>query len=437
MSDWITDFTVIGGSASKSIWIDLAKAADGTAATGIAYTAVTITYAIPGSSAQSVTLSALGSLTASYSSGGWFENSNGTYRFDIPNAAIAALTGGGPVLFTVAATACFASNFVLTVNSKNASTLNDIPAGTQMDLVSTPNATAITAIQSGLSKPATAQTITANQSVNVAQIAGQTANAAGAVTFPSSIGTSTFSGGAVASVTGSVGSIFGITFPTHFSTFAIDSSGFVTFNNSGVATATEVSAGTSTVTTAIGTSQSAIEAHGDANWSGSSSGPTLTEITEGVVDQMLAGHTNTGSVGAALNSAGEAGDPLATVLPGAYTDLQAGALIYQLHVTPTNQPIVAIPASVVSGFTQAYVYCRDGRGLLTSGVRIEFQCVAPPATDSFSTAVFDILSGPFGVLTVLLTQSTTYQARRGLGPWVSFTTGTDSTFALPQILGTP
>jgi hypothetical protein len=42
-------------------------------------------------------------------------------------------------------------------------------AGAQMDLVSAPNATAVTAIQSGLSKPGTAQTITANQNVNVNQ----------------------------------------------------------------------------------------------------------------------------------------------------------------------------------------------------------------------------------------------------------------------------
>lgn len=69
--------------------------------------------------------------------------------------------------------------------------------------------------------------------------------------------------GAVASVTGnvggsvvgSVGSISGVTFPSHFPLLAIDTSGFVTFNNSGIATAAEIT-----------TLQTNIETHGDANW---------------------------------------------------------------------------------------------------------------------------------------------------------------------------
>lgn len=47
------------------------------------------------------------------------------------------------------------------------------------------------------------------QKADVRKVAGQTASAAGAVTFPSAIGTSTYAGGAVASVTGSVGSVTG------------------------------------------------------------------------------------------------------------------------------------------------------------------------------------------------------------------------------------
>lgn len=45
----------------------------------------------------------------------------------------------------------------------------------------------------------------ATVAANMTQIAGQTASAAAGVTFPASIGTSTYSGGAVASVTGNVG----------------------------------------------------------------------------------------------------------------------------------------------------------------------------------------------------------------------------------------
>jgi len=78
-------------------------------------------------------------------------------------------------------------------------------------------------------------TVAGTVAANVTQIAGQTASAAGAVTFPGSIGTSTYAGGpvasvtgSVASVTGSVGSISGITFPGNFGTFNIDGSGRVT-----------------------------------------------------------------------------------------------------------------------------------------------------------------------------------------------------------------
>ena len=46
--------------------------------------------------------------------------------------------------------------------------------------------------------------------------------------------------GAVGSVTGSVGSISGVTFPTRFSALSIDTNGYVTFNNTTIATATTV-----------------------------------------------------------------------------------------------------------------------------------------------------------------------------------------------------
>ena len=50
---------------------------------------------------------------------------------------------------------------------------------------------------------------TGTMPANILQIAGQTATAAAGVTFPASIGTSTYAGGAVASVTGAVGSVVG------------------------------------------------------------------------------------------------------------------------------------------------------------------------------------------------------------------------------------
>lgn len=94
--------------------------------------------------------------------------------------------------------------------------------GDKMNLIDAPNATAITALQLGLSKPGTAQTITANQAVNAAQWGGVNVTGMPMPTYAQPTGflaadftrldttissRSTFAGGAVASVTGSVGSV--------------------------------------------------------------------------------------------------------------------------------------------------------------------------------------------------------------------------------------
>jgi hypothetical protein len=83
-----------------------------------------------------------------------------------------------------------------------------------------------------------AVSVTGTPSVNVTQIAGQTASAAGSVAFPSSIGTSTYAGGAVASVTSGVtlaagqnAAIAAVILKTPANLLATDTSGFVTFNN--------------------------------------------------------------------------------------------------------------------------------------------------------------------------------------------------------------
>lgn len=59
----------------------------------------------------------------------------------------------------------------------------------------------------------------------------------------------------------------------------------------------------------------------------SGSGPTLTQIVDGVWDEPIAGHLTAGSTGAALNGAGSAGDPWTTPLPGAYGAGTAGFIV--------------------------------------------------------------------------------------------------------------
>lgn len=123
MSDWIENNSVIGGSTSKSIRLELVNT-DGTAKTDAAYTDVTAYYYRPGDSAiTSITMATLAAVDTAYSSGGFKHVSNGVYRFDIPDAAIAAITGGGKVLFTVSVSGCFPCNFELSIVSENASTV--------------------------------------------------------------------------------------------------------------------------------------------------------------------------------------------------------------------------------------------------------------------------------------------------------------------------
>ena len=56
-------------------------------------------------------------------------------------------------------------------------------------------------------------------------------------------------------------------------------------------------------------------------------GPTAGDIADAVWDEALAGHAGAGSTGDALASAGSAGDPWGTALPGAYGAGTAGKII--------------------------------------------------------------------------------------------------------------
>ncbi|MFA6043370.1 MAG: carboxypeptidase-like regulatory domain-containing protein [Phycisphaerales bacterium] len=122
MSDWIFNNTVIGDSTSKSIRLQIRKT-DGTAKTDAAHTDVTAKYLRPGGTVQTISLSDLAAIDSAWSSGGWEHADNGVYRLDVPDAAIAAIAGGGNVLFTIAVTGCFPTNFEVGVSDANPSTV--------------------------------------------------------------------------------------------------------------------------------------------------------------------------------------------------------------------------------------------------------------------------------------------------------------------------
>jgi hypothetical protein len=89
-----------------------------------------------------------------------------------------------------------------------------------------------------------------------------------------------------------------------------------------------------------------------------------------------------------------------------------------------------------SAQTTAYLTTRDGQGDPIAGVTLTFALIDPQASaDSYDLGTFTATSDNTGLLQVLLRQSSTYQARLATGPWTTFTTGSASSFPLPEILG--
>lgn len=86
--------------------------------------------------------------------------------------------------------------------------------------------------------------------------------------------------------------------------------------------------------------------------------------------------------------------------------------------------------------TVAWIYTYDGNGALKAGVVISFRVLNPPGTASYNTGVITGTSDAGGLLTVNLPQNAACEASRGDGAWVTFTTDSDSSTALPEILGT-
>lgn len=97
---------------------------------------------------------------------------------------------------------------------------------------------------------------------------------------------------------------------------------------------------------------------------------------------------------------------------------------------------IAIASPASPGQTTAFLTTRDGQGNPLGGVTLSFGLIDPQApTDGFDQTAFTAVSGSVGLLQVTLLKNTKYQARVGGGAWITFTTGSSDTFALPEILG--
>lgn len=260
----MADLSILAGSTSQSIDVDLYVLATGAPQTGLVFNSsgLTAAYSFTGQSATAtaITLATLASVNSAYSSGGFKEIDAtlmpGSYRLDIPNAALAAshgrqvaiaftgfsgmatrtkyieLTGwdnqdgvhGG--MSSLPNTACTTNASLLTSGTGTAQLTTSsgqviIQAGTgtgQLDFTSgivKANATQI--LGTAVSSPATPgildvnvkninnsalNTSSAQIGVNVVNVNGQTATAAAGVTFPATIASSTnITGGTITTVT--------------------------------------------------------------------------------------------------------------------------------------------------------------------------------------------------------------------------------------------
>jgi len=103
------------------------------------------------------------------------------------------------------------------------------------------------------------------------------------------------------------------------------------------------------------------------------SAPTAAAIADAVWDEALAGHATAGSAGAQLSAAGAAGDPWATLVPGAYDDGTAGAAIGRLNNTPADAPVIIIPdPSDDTNDCVVYIDTQEINNEVTEGVVFNF-----------------------------------------------------------------
>jgi hypothetical protein len=88
------DGGIVAGSTSISLMVQLKAQSTSAGQTGIAFGSATVYYLRQGGTPQAVALSALGSINAAFSAGGWYEADSvhmpGLYRLDVSDAAFVA-----------------------------------------------------------------------------------------------------------------------------------------------------------------------------------------------------------------------------------------------------------------------------------------------------------------------------------------------------------
>lgn len=106
-------------------------------------------------------------------------------------------------------------------------------------------------------------------------------------------------------------------------------------------------------------------------------GAGLTAVADTVLDEPIAGHLTAGSVGAAINAAGAAGDPWGIALPGAYGAGTAGYILG----TNLDAPISAVTG--LAGANAVTLHTQQSGGATIPGARLSIR----DATDTTTLGV--------------------------------------------------
>lgn len=126
------------------------------------------------------------------------------------------------------------------------------------------------------------------------------------------------------SVSGPVGEISGVTFPTHFDNLVIAPNGHVT------ATVDSINNNAITASSIQSNALTAAKFAADSITASALATDAAVEIAGKVWDEAIAAHLASGSTGEALNNAGGSGNPWITDLATGYTGTQAGNILNQV-----------------------------------------------------------------------------------------------------------
>lgn len=212
---------------------------------------------------------------------------------------------------------------------------------------------------------------TTNLPADLQTIKTQTVTAAAGVTFPSSIGTSTYAGADTSGTT------------TLLSRLTSTRAGLLDNLDAAISSrSTYAGADTSGTTTLLARLTIARAGYLDNI---SVAPPTVAQIWS----EPLAGYTTAGTAGKTLSSAGSATDPLNVTVPGSYADHTVGKIISRLDIAPPAAFVVPVPGAPADvSLCRVYGYIETLTNQPAANVTIVFKLVpkTPEKSDRIISA---------------------------------------------------